>query len=253
MIIPETAFSWIVLAWIGFGLTLLPVQLFISPPYGRHNRKGWGWQIPNRLGWIIMELPALLIIPIFFLFRFEDTGLTNRLFLLLWSIHYIHRALIYPFRIRTSGKKIPLSVAAMAFFFNLINGLLNGYYLTFLNPSYPQTWISDPRFIIGMALFIAGMLMNLISDQVLIELRKNDQEYSIPRGWLFTYVSCPNFLGELIEWTGFAILTWSLPSLSFLAWTTSNLLPRALMHHRWYIKTFPDYPAVRKAIIPFLL
>jgi hypothetical protein len=44
-----------------------------------------------------------------------------------------------------------------------------------------------------------------------------------------------------------------MPALSFAIWTIANLLPRALQHHRWYQQTFSEYPAERKAVIPFIL
>ena len=51
--------------------------------------------------------------------------------------------------------------------------------------------------------------------------------YHIPEGFLFKYVSCPNYLGEIIEWLGWAILTLSPAGLVFFIWTFSNLVPRA--------------------------
>ncbi len=45
----------------------------------------------------------------------------------------------------------------------------------------------------------------------------------------------------------------NLPALSFLVWTLINLITRALDHHRWYIKEFPEYDKERMALIPFLL
>jgi steroid 5-alpha reductase family enzyme len=103
-------------------------------------------------------------------------------------------------------------------------------------------------------LFIAGFFINQYHDHLLIQLRKsNGADYKIPFGGLFRFISCPNFFGEIIEWGGFALLTWCLPSFSFFLWTLVNLLPRAIDHHRWYKKTFADYPKNRKAIIPFLL
>ena len=75
----------------------------------------------------------------------------------------------------------------------------------------------------------------------------------MPYGGLFKYISCPNHLGEIIEWIGFAILTCSLPTLAFALWTMANLIPRSMEHHKWYIKKFQDYPRDRKAIIPFFL
>lgn len=66
-------------------------------------------------------------------------------------------------------------------------------------------------------------------------------------------MSSPNYLGEIIEWTGFALATWSLPGLAFALWTVANLVPRAVAHHRWYRGKFPGYPVERRALIPYLL
>jgi steroid 5-alpha-reductase/3-oxo-5-alpha-steroid 4-dehydrogenase 1 len=105
-----------------------------------------------------------------------------------------------------------------------------------------------------VALFVLGFSINLQADTILINLRQpGETGYKIPRGGLFRLVSCPNYLGELIEWTGWAIATWSLPGLAFAVWTAANLVPRALSHHRWYRDRFPDYPAERRAVIPLLL
>jgi len=30
-------------------------------------------------------------------------------------------------------------------------------------------------------------------------------------------------------------------------------VPRAIHHHRWYRRQFPDYPPSRRAILPFVL
>ena len=101
---------------------------------------------------------------------------------------------------------------------------------------------------------ISSAWINWKADNVLINLRApGETGYKIPRGWLFDYVSCPNLLGELIEWAGFAILCWNLPALTFFIWTAANLVPRALSHHKWYRMQFAGYPAERKAVIPYLL
>jgi steroid 5-alpha reductase family enzyme len=149
---------------------------------------------------------------------------------------------------------MPLVIVFSAIFFNLINASLNGYYLGYLSKGYPADWLLDPRFIIGIIIFILGFFTNQISDQILLNLRKGGKTgYYIPTGWLYKYVSCPNFLGEIMEWTGFAIMAWNLPALSFALWTAANLIPRALAHHKWYKQTFPDYPKSRKAVIPFVV
>ena len=55
-------------------------------------------------------------------------------------------------------------------------------------------------------------------------------------GGLFEYVSGANFLGESIEWTGFAICAWTLPALALSIWTWVNIgFCRAVNHHQ-YVK-----------------
>ena len=50
---------------------------------------------------------------------------------------------------------------------------------------------------------------------------------------MFTYVSGANFFGEIVEWTGFALACWSLPSLAFVSFTALNIGPRAIQHHKY--------------------
>jgi len=74
----------------------------------------------------------------------------------------------------------------------------------------------------------------------------------IPHRGLFKYISCPNYFGEILEWTGWAIATWSIPGLAFAVFTFANLAPRAFSNHNWYKEKFSNYPEKRKALIPFI-
>lgn len=251
-----TEFFQIVLwGWIGFALLLVPIQLRVTAPYGRHTRRNWGPMIDNRLGWILMEIVSPLVFAYFFLSGEQEKTAPMWIIFALWMAHYLHRSLIFPLRLQTRGKRMPLSIAASAAFFNVANGFFNGYYLGYLSLPYPLSWLSDPRFLLGLALFLSGAAINLWADNRLINLRRRSGTggYRIPRGGFFRYVSCPNHFGEIVEWTGFAILCWNLPALSFAVWTAANLIPRALSHHRWYHAHFPNYPPERRAVIPGLL
>ncbi|MEJ2006114.1 MAG: methyltransferase, partial [Cyclobacteriaceae bacterium] len=73
-----------------------------------------------------------------------------------------------------------------------------------------------------------------------------------PEGGLFRWVSCPHYFGEILEWSGWAVLTWSLPGFAFALFTFANLAPRAIAHHRWYKEKYENYPANRKALIPLI-
>lgn len=244
----------IAICWIALGLVLFPVQLFVTAPYGRHGQNAPGPKIPNRFGWMLMEAVSLVVFAGLFLLGPTEKTAPTWVFFALWSGHYINRSLIYPWRIQTHGKTMPIAITASAAFFNLVNGGLNGLQLGWVGYSYPTAWLSDPRFIVGLAIFALGAAINIWSDNRLIALREQaDDDYAIPRGGLFNWISCPNHFGEIVQWWGFALMCWNLPALSFAIWTTANLVPRALSHHQWYRREFPDYPRDRRAVVPGLL
>lgn len=252
----QETFYLLVYAWIAIALFIFPIVLRVVAPYGRHTTKQWGAMIDNRVGWILMELPALLVFAGFYLFGSGERPALTWVFFSLWVLHYINRTLVFPFRLHTSGKRMPLAIVFMAIGFNFVNGFINGYYLGTLATAaqYPSSYISDPRFVGGIILFIGGMFINMQADNILIHLRKpGETGYVIPTRALFRFISCPNHFGEIIEWAGFALMTWSSPGLAFAVWTLVNLFPRALHHHKWYKGIFPDYPASRKAVIPFVI
>jgi hypothetical protein len=250
----KVTFNLLVWGWILLGVLVLIILLFVKAPYGRYSSGKWGVTISNRWGWFLMEIISPVVFLIFFL-----RGETEKNFIVwfiagLFLLHYANRSLIYPFRIKTKGKKMPLLVVSMAVFFNVANGSILGYSLGNLQALYSPTWMSDFRFISGTLLFFTGMYINLSADEKLIHLRKNNpDEYRIPFGGMFNLISCPNFFGEMVEWLGYALLCWSLPAFSFFVWTFCNLVPRALNHHRWYRQFFPEYPVQRKAVFPWIL
>jgi hypothetical protein len=251
----KPTFDLAVWIWTSIGLIIFMVLLIITAPYGRHSKRTWGVTIPDRIGWFIMEVPALIIFLWLIITGKSEKTVVVWIISALYVFHYINRAVIYPWRIRTTGKRMPLVVALMAVCFNFVNAGILGYYTGTLHDHYSSEWLSDPRFIAGLLIFIGGMAINISSDEKLIHLRikrKNDG-YQIPHGGLFEKVSCPNFMGEIVEWGGYALLCWSLPAFSFFVWTFCNLVPRALSHHRWYRNRFPGYPHSRKAVFPYIL
>lgn len=242
------------LVFLQFALAVLTVAglTFITAPYGRFTRGGWGPTVPARVGWVGMEAVSSIFFVAIFLLGDHRARAVPLVFLALWQLHYVQRSFIYPFLMRT-GRRMPVVVVLMAVCFNLLNAYINARWVADLG-TYPTSWLIDPRFVLGVLVFLAGYGMNLSADKTLRELRRpGDDTYKIPRGGMYRWVSCPNYLGEIVEWCGWAIATWSLPGLAFAAYTAANLGPRAITNHRWYRRTFPDYPASRRALIPGLL
>uniref|UniRef100_A0A8C4XAL8 3-oxo-5-alpha-steroid 4-dehydrogenase n=1 Tax=Erpetoichthys calabaricus TaxID=27687 RepID=A0A8C4XAL8_ERPCA len=238
---------------IVMGVTAFVVLFFVNAPYGRYTSSTFGFPIRARVAWFIQELPALLV-PLWLLL-FSSPGriayLPNQVLIAMYLCHYVHRTLIYPFLIQ-GGKPTPFIPFALAFVFCTYNGYLQTRHLSHF-AVFPRDWITSPCFIIGFILWLAGMIINVHSDQVLRNLRKpGETGYKIPRGGLFEYVSGANFTGEILEWTGFAIAAWSLESAAFAVFTFLVLSSRASQHHRWYKEKFEDYPKTRKALLPFV-
>ena len=245
-------FQILINSWIGLGVITFLTLLFISAPYGRHIRPGWGPLLPKRTGWILMETPALYVMWLFYFFYADFTNIVLIIFLFVWSIHYTNRSIIWPFLIDKNGS-MPLIVALLAFMFNIFNASFHGYWFFFMDNQYNVSWLLSSNFLIGLSIFISGMIINIHSDRILLDISKEKKGYQIPHGGFYRWVSSPNYFGEIIEWIGWAIMTWSLSGFVFALWTTFNLLPRALKHHSWYKDKFNNYPKDRKAIIPKIL
>jgi len=251
---PSGIFGTALAVWLGLALASFVALFFVPAPYGRYAPRTAGrWSLPARLGWVAMEAPAALTMPVLFWLGSQH-GIVEWTFLLLWLSHYLDRALLFPLRLREGGRRTPLAIVVLAMLFNVANGFFNGRWLFALAGGYPESWLRDPRWLAGVALFAGGWWINRWADGVLRRLRApGESGYRIPRGGLFELVSCPNYLGEILIWCGWALATWSLAGLAFALWTVANLAPRARSHHAWYRARFADYPPARRALIPLLL
>ncbi len=244
---PQLVWAMIAMAALSWVLTT-----FIVAPYGRHTREGWGPTLPQRWGWLIMESPAVIVFAaVYAVGPFRDTP-GSLVLLVMWMAHYVHRAFIWPFRMRAPERPMPILVPALALGFNVTNALAQAGQIALVN-GFGWMWLKDPHFLLGAALFVLGEGINHHADAVLLGLRKpGETGYRVPHGGLYRWVSCPNYLGELLAWTGWAVATWSVAGTAFAVFTAANLIPRARSHHQWYRETFPDYPPERRAVLPFL-
>ena len=202
-----------------------------------------------------MEAPTLIVFDVLWLIGDYPTSAASLVFAAMWHLHYVNRTLIFPFRIRgDKDKRMPALVMLMGVIFNCGNGYVQARWIFTLSGGYPTEWLADPRFLVGAAVFLTGWYINLQADDILRNLRKpGETGYKIPKGGFYRWVSCPNYFGEVVEWTGWAIATWSIGGLAFAFWTFANLVPRALTNHKWYRDKFDDYPAERRAVIPYVL
>ncbi len=240
--------------WFQFAVSpiVLIALLFISAPYGKFSRKGWGPRINSLFAWMIMEVPAAATILVFAII-YRETISWGWVFLAIWEFHYIYRTFIFPLKMHHGRKTFPLSMAVTAMIFNFINGFINGAHLFRLRPVTDPSWFYSPRFIIGLIIFGIGFAIHFDSDRRIQKQKPGPGHYIIPQGGMYRWVSCPNYFGEIIQWIGWAILTWSPAGLAFAIFTFANVFPRGLSGHRWYKSNFEDYPVKKKAVIPGII
>lgn len=242
-------------------MTVMAVVVFVSlffvdAGYGRFYAPQWGPAIDNRLGWMLMEAPVFVaMLLLWWLSDRREDGI-RLVFLLLFELHYFHRAFVFPWLMR-GRSKMPLSIIGTAVLFNTLNAYMQGGWLFYVSPVdyYSADWLSSVPFLVGTALFLFGMGVNIHSDRIIRNLRKpGDTAHYLPRGGMFRWVTSANYFGELVEWTGFAILTWSVSGAVFALWTFANLAPRAARIYNGYRQEFPEQLDTRttKRIIPFI-
>ncbi|MFQ6329318.1 3-oxo-5-alpha-steroid 4-dehydrogenase [Nocardia sp. CWNU-33] len=257
----NTAYDTVLTIAFGFAAFVLVGGLFAQSPYGRFATTKVGFNLNPKLGWWLMEIPATVVFAVFYLTgpdRFEPTSLVLAL---IWLVHYGNRGWFFPLSIRqVPGKRssFNVSVLGMGMFVTALHGYLNGAFFSHdYKHQYGTGWLTDPRFLIGVVVYLCGFALLVRSEAIVRNLRdKNDPgaaEYRIPYGFGFRFVTSPAYLGELLAWAGFALLTWSLAGGVIFLITAGNLVPRAIATHRWYREKFADYPADRKALIPFVI
>lgn len=228
----------------------------ISAGYGMMYNSKWGPTLNNRLGWVLMETPSFICMLLLWILSPRAADPAPAVMASLFLLHYFQRSFIFPLLIRGKSR-MPLAIILMGILFNVVNCYMIGGWIFYVAPAsmYPASWLCSPLFILGTLIFFAGMAINLRADYIIRHLRKpGDTRHYIPRGGMYRYVTSANYFGELTEWAGFAILTWSLGSLAFLIWTFANLAPRAKTLRKRYISEFGDeYKSLnRRYIIPFI-
>lgn len=236
---------------------------FVDAGYGKMTSEKWGPAINNKIGWMLMECPVFLVVLYFWAKSPVRFNVPYLLFFLLFEFHYLHRAFIAPFLMRGKSK-MPFAIMLLSVAFNLINGWMQGKWLFELAPQHPEyqmlyttNWLLDWRFIAGTVIFFTGMTINWHSDYIIRHLRQpGDTKHYLPKGGMYNYVTSANYLGEIIEWMGWAMLTWSLAGFVFFFFTMSNLVPRSNSIYKKYQNEFADEFEARrpklKRILPFI-
>ncbi|KAL1898675.1 hypothetical protein Cpir12675_001782 [Ceratocystis pirilliformis] len=242
--------------------------------------------IPGRWAWLTMEVPGFLSLSYTMTTLPERLGLDdlpwqNKVLGALFIIHYVYRAVLFPF-MQPSMSPIHALIWLNAAFFQVCNGISIGGWLGGYGPTTARDWMphswSTAQFVVGIALFYIGLMGNFFHDEELREIRRAERRkrerinsssgkqlaekdvdvqkhYRVPEAMLFKWVLYPHYLCEWIEWLGFWIAAGfgCAPARSFLVNEAMAMFPRAWNGRKWYENEFGEEKIRRKwTILPGL-
>lgn len=225
-----------------------PVTHFVNAPFGRFSLSKSRLNVNGNIGWFIMELVSPVTFSLSLLGSLLDTSplsiasslslgqdawtkaasftTPTKILAVLYLVHYINRSTISSLRTPQKRSPMHITVPLSAVAFNLANGYLMGAWLggrtsslTAKIGAVPEVALHSKLFWFGVTLWTLGFLGNLVSDEILYDLRRPSKDdkgqekpaprYSIPRGFLYDRpiggISFPAYFCEWFEWLGFAI------------------------------------------------
>ena len=252
----ESFFNMLIYCMTCLAVVVFVSLFYVTAGYGQFRTKRWGLSINNRLGWVLMELPVLLVMLTIWLASPMKWHMPQLVLFCLFELHYFQRSLVFPFLMKGTSR-MPVSIMLMGVVFNVINGVIQGGVLyCFPNPDFEQgtAYLLRPSTIAGILLFLIGMGINLHSDHVIRHLRKpGDTGHYLPQKGMYRFVTSANYFGEIVEWTGFAIAAATSAAWVFPLWTAANLVPRAHAIYNRYRDEFGEGAlGKRKRIVPFV-
>lgn len=253
----QETFTLFLAIMAGIAFIVFVALYFVKAGYGMFRTPSWGLSINNKVAWVCMESPVFVVMLVLWACSGVGYALPQFLFFLLFQLHYLQRSFVFPFLMKGKSR-MPVAIMAMGIVFNVLNGIMQAGGLFWFNEYVPTGiglgYLLQPNALAGLALFAVGMGINLHSDHVIRHLRKpGDTRHYLPQKGMYRYVTSANYFGELVEWTGFAILTASPAAWVFFWWTAANLVPRAnAIYHKYCDEFGAEAVGKRKRIIPFI-
>ena len=241
----------------GMAVVVFVSLFFVNAGYGQFRSKQWGWSIDNKVAWVLMEAPVFFVMLWIWMNARCSTHLPEMVLFLLFQLHYFQRSFVFPCLL--SGKsRMPVAIMSMGIVFNLLNGLMQGGGLYWYpNPDFAEgaSYLLRWNALLGIFIFVVGLCINWHSDHVIRHLRQpGDTHHYLPQKGMYRYVTSANYLGELMEWCGFALAAATPVAWVFPLWTAANLVPRAFAIHKKYRQEFGEEAVgKRKRIIPWIL
>lgn len=279
----------LVILSLGFIVVAFLFQLKKPARYGRHDKNHGKCYVPQRLAHVASDfIPGVVFFTIMYFAQGRNLSQPpNLVFYCLFMVHYLYRGLVTPLISRYSSWKVPVFIPIFGFIANL---LFHYVIVDFISSAcYFPGYLYDPRFLLGVLIFIAGFILNKVAELYLVCIRCHPEEdrrdktdiiglcldksgarccaageeedkekaecdnggnYTVPECCLYKLIVNPNYLGEAIQWFGWALATWSLSGVVWWMFGLATFIPRSRHNLKWYRKHFDNFPTYRRGLIP---
>lgn len=242
-------------------MTILAVVVFISlyfvdAGYGRFYNRKWGMPVNNKIGWVVMEAPVFVMMIVLWLTSNRVTDVYEAGFSAVFPDSLFSAVVCFSVPIAgqwlhsyfggSNGRGFQSAEcrdAGRLDFSRFACGLLSGF-VALVTAVYHR----NSNFLCGNG------HQSAVGQHHPKPTKNGDNKHYLPKERMFKYVTSANYYGELLEWFGFAVLTWSWTGVVFVVWTFANLAPRAAKIHERYKRDFPEEMknSNAKRIIPFI-
>ena len=173
--------------------------------------------------------------------HFPAPSALQKVSLLIICLHYLKREFETIYVHRFSAATMPAkNIFKNSFHYWVLSGLFLGYFI--YGPNAPTAGQMEPSSTsLGLLLYGIGELGNLQSHLTLRGLRsEGGKERGIPRGRVFSLVTCPNYMFEILSWIGVAVVTRSLATVVFAAISAAQMGQWAHKKERRYRSEFGE-------------
>jgi len=201
--------------------------------------------------WLIYGLFALRILPVYGAKAFLPLNIVQKTAFFLWMVHYTKRLLETLFVHEFGTLTMPI--------FNLFKNC--AYYWSFAaavgyNVNIPtEHELPSWHLYLGFPWFCCFMILNFLCHLRLKYMRRPGcNDFVIPHGGLFEYITCPNYFCEIMTWFGFNILTgFTIAGVAFNIVGTLQMIQWATQRRDKFIKLFGSkWPKNRYVLFPFI-
>ncbi|KAL5962919.1 Polyprenol reductase [Taenia solium] len=109
-------------------------------------------------------------------------------------------------------------------------------------------------FLAVLTMALQHLVMRQLAHTRMCASKEMQNAYLVPKGYVFTYVTCPHFSLEITLYA----LTHAFLGLHLMPFTAvflfvlSNQLCSGVINHLWYLEHFPEFAQSRKIFIPFV-